>query len=160
MIYFIDLNSIIVNLTLKNSMTYYDFIGCISDTVIPYNATYKNIYWNNCTASSGYLIFFNQFNAILANSTLENNSCLCFLYSLSDGPYSLTLQHINITINTFSDSGIYIVGGIINLMVDSLEFDQNIFVMGSVFLISSVSSSNLVFLNSLGFHNNLGKTLK
>ena len=158
MIYFIDLNSIIVNLTLENSMTYYDFVYCISDTVIPNNATYENVYWNNCTASSGYLIYFNQFNAMLVNSTFENNSCICFLYSLSNGPYSLTLQHIRITINTFSDSGIYIVGGITNLMVDSLEFNQNIFGLGSVFLISSLSSSNIVFLNSLGFHNNLGKT--
>ena len=104
------------------------------------------------------MIFMDEINLIIVNSTFENNNHQNFLYS-SPFSGSLILQNVNLTLNNFSGFGIFLSGGTINATFKSFEFNENNFGMGSVFLISSAIGGNIAYQNILKFENNIGKSV-
>ena len=162
MIYIQYFNVQILSSTIENIFCDYLLYSFSDLQISNYSATLENIYCNNFQ-SFHTMIYFEQINAQIVNSTFENNVCYNLLYSFS-ASYSLNpllLQNITLTRNNCTYQVIYISGGIVNLIFDSLEFNQNQISMDSLFRISDVSGGNILSFNSLVFTNNfVGKNKK
>jgi len=162
MIYIQYFNVQIISSTIENIFCDYLLYSFSDLQISNYSATLENIYCNNFQ-SIHTMIYLEQINAQIVNSTFENNVCYNLLYSFS-ASYSLNpllLQNITLTRNNCTYQVIYISGGIVNLIFDSLEFNQNQISMDSLFRISDVSGGNILSFNSLVFTNNfVGKNKK
>ena len=138
----------------------------ISSTANPnsnYSATLQNI---SCNFSNFYvMMFFSDIsNSKIVNSTFEENSCQYIFYATSsadNGTYSITKQNIKIKRNNILAYGIGILFGIINLSLDSFEYNGNVNLDGEAFRVDNHSGGNITFLNSVVFRNNyVGKNYK
>ena len=102
------------------------------------------------------MLWFWQSNMTILNSTFENISCNYLIYftTNTDSVNSFTLQNIKMERNNFITSALYSTGGIINLTVDSLKFNQNNIWNDVGLLIMGFSGGNMLFLNTMLFINN------
>ena len=139
------------------------FISMMANPNSNYSATLQNISYNISNFFTE-LMFFSDINVKIVNSTFENNSCHFILYATSSayiGTYSITLQNIKIKRNNILYYGIGILYGIINLSLDSFEYNGNVNLDGEAFRVDNHSGGNITFLNSVVFRNNyVGKNYK
>ena len=99
------------------------------------------------------MMLLSQCNLVIVNSTFENILCnndLIYFNNINTFA-RLLLQNIKIERNTFGNA-IEIIGGTLNLIIDSFKFIQNNGAYG--ICISQLIESEVIFLNSFVFSNN------
>lgn len=161
LIYLIEINVNIANSIFEDSYCGADFIFYSADPTNNYYFTLESIYCNNVTASWA-LIYFNETDLKIINSTFEDNNCgsdLIVFFSEDSSTHSITLQNITIERNNIYENAIGGYGGIIYLILDSFFFNQNIVSASSAYQISQIFGGNISFLNSLVFTNNYDGTI-
>jgi len=127
LIYLNEINVNIANSIFEVSYCGANFIFYSADPTNNYYFTLENIYCNNVT--SWTMIYFNETDLKIINSTFEDNNCesdLIRFFSEDSSIHSIRLQNIIIARNIISENAIGGYGGIINLILDSYFFNQNI----------------------------------
>ena len=150
--WFSNSNSTIVDASFEN-ISSNSFIYSFGNASNNYWITLENIY---CNASSFQItMFFNEMNMEIVDLTFEDNSFQNFLYasSATGSFHSLTFQNITMTRNNITNNSIEITGGILNLILDSIEFNQNAIVNFGI-SIDYLSGGNIAFLNNFVFNSN------
>ena len=100
-------------------------------------------------------------NLSLFNSSFENilGSDILEMFPDKQRTNFIHLQNIKITQTELFYSAIYILGGIINLIIDTLEIDQSTMWYWNCIALYSFSSGNIVFVNGMLFQNNNARNI-